>query len=431
MSKRNAPRRHAPTEAQLGRAFRALSQEHLATRRRDDPGLLWGKIERRLGPNFSVHARRPARVPWRTLLAAAAAIGFGALLVWFAGRQEATLHYRIVGTETTLDLDAQSSRSSRLLATEASSTQVFFSDTSEVTLFPHTTLRLEVQKEGRVLARLTQGKLSVRVHHRDSTDYRFLAGPYEVQVVGTAFDLDYDPDSEHLHLAMHEGRVLVRDASGTLQAVTAGQTLERPESKGPPPSGQTSSAPEDPISPQEASTHLSQRNPTHRSAAPARSEPSAPNFRDLARRGQFAEIVAFAEREGVERILRERSPEDLQELAQAARYTGRMALAERTFGHLERVFPTSAPGTTASFFVGRMAEERGLFGEALGRYTTYLAASPEGLYSAEALGRKMALIQKTQGKTAALSSAREYLKRFPKGPYRTLAEGILGSKRSD
>jgi hypothetical protein len=63
--------------------------------------------------------------------------------------------------------------------------------------------------------------------------------------------------------------------------------------------------------------------------------------------------------------------------------------------------------------------------EAVRWYDTYLAGAPAGTYASEALGRKMLANKQLHGFSAAESLAREYLQRFPAGPYAGAALALL------
>ena len=56
---------------------------------------------------------------------------------------------------------------------------------------------------------------------------------------------------------------------------------------------------------------------------------------------------------------------------------------------------------------------------------TYLSEAPADVYSSEALGRKLTLVNKLEGTLAARNVAREYVKRFPRGAYAHAAREIL------
>src|SRR5207302_8194700 len=61
------------------------------------------------------------------------------------------------------------------------------------------------------------------VHHAAS-NWTFVAGPFEVRVIGTRFDLSWDPLAEEIDLRLREGSVEVRSplADGPI-VVRAGQ----------------------------------------------------------------------------------------------------------------------------------------------------------------------------------------------------------------
>jgi hypothetical protein len=78
--------------------------------------------------------------------------------------------------------------------------------------------------------------------------------------------------------------------------------------------------------------------------------------------------------------------------------------------------------------LGRLAEGRGARSEAIALYDQYLAASPHGPFVAEALGRKLLAVKSRDGDDAARPIAREYLVRFPKGPYAETARKLISAE---
>jgi hypothetical protein len=57
-------------------------------------------------------------------------------------------------------------------------------------------------------------------------------------------------------------------------------------------------------------------------------------------------------------------------------------------------------------------------------YDEYLSLAPTGTYAAEALGRKMTLTSKLEGRLKARPIAAEYLRRFPNGSYAGSARAL-------
>ncbi len=437
------------TDGEVQQAFRALSEEHLTVRRKDDPEASWRLIEKRLESSH-LHVVPPAsrdvsrRWSWvsgsfggRALAVAGA---FVVVLVVFGvsrwGASESSpgaLTYVVEGARngssragdpTEIEAEGQ------LVATDEQPAALVFSDQSRVELAPYTTLRVHVEPSGRVAVRLARGQLSVQVVHQDDTDYRFRAGAYEVRVVGTAFRLGYEPTSGRFDVAMTEGRVIVAEAGGRERALGAGQTLHLPDT------AQTSDLAGDSVGPTDASGVKMETDaapveggaaqeaagtqadpPAAGALGPTTARGAQESYRSLAAAGRFQQIVNSAKSAGVDHVLRTKAPSELQELAQAARYTGDLTLAERTWKELQARHGAQDAGRNASFFLGRLAEQRGKQGEALRQYDAYLAAAPRGVFAAEALGRKMLIVQATSGKAKARPLAIEYLKRFPGGAY--------------
>jgi TolA-binding protein len=147
----------------------------------------------------------------------------------------------------------------------------------------------------------------------------------------------------------------------------------------------------------------------------------------LAAEGKFAEVVAEAKRQGLSRVLATASAAELQELGQAARYTGDLALAAQTWNHMTTRF-SGASAQNARFFLGRLAEQQGEIRQALQHYDAYLTRGGGGVYTAEALGRKLSIVNKSHGAQKARPIAQEYLRKFPQGPYAKTARELAGGE---
>jgi hypothetical protein len=116
---------------------------------------------------------------------------------------------------------------------------------------------------------------------------------------------------------------------------------------------------------------------------------------------------------------------DLRALGDAARYAGSSAVAKRAYGAIRTRFASSGEARTAAFLLGRVAEEQDhATVDAVRWYDTYVAEAPGGAFAGDALGRKMVLVSKTQGRDAARPLADRYLQRFPGGPYAAAAHDL-------
>jgi TolA-binding protein len=143
-------------------------------------------------------------------------------------------------------------------------------------------------------------------------------------------------------------------------------------------------------------------------------------------RGQWDQILAEANRRGLEATLSEASSEDLFALANAARYRQRFDLARSALLAERRRFPQASRSFEAIYLLGRVEESRDTgLAQAIAWYDEYLARAPTGPLAGEALGRKMTLTEKLEGPARARSLAEEYLRRFPKGNYAGSARELL------
>ena len=144
--------------------------------------------------------------------------------------------------------------------------------------------------------------------------------------------------------------------------------------------------------------------------------------------GDASAVVDDAQSVGLDAAMRQADAGDLAALADAARYAGRPDLAERAFSATRHRFPGSSRARAAAFLLGRMADDRGDSHAGLAWYRAYLTEAPSGPYAAEALGREMLIVQRLQGRDAAIPLANEYLGRFPNGTYLLQARALIDNR---
>jgi TolA-binding protein len=306
----------------------------------------------------------------------------------------------------------------RVIRTDSQPATLSFSDDSYIQIEPHSTLSVNVVGANKAVTRLSNGKLHVRVKHDARTDWRFLAGPYELRVVGTRFELAWDPTPERLSVVMYEGELLVSGPNERTRSLRAGEklTLEKPVAVA---EKATESAVLDAPAPlvTESGKVDSSGNKGQTGASLSWSQ--------LVAKGRFDEVVQAAEAIGVDAALQRRDASDLHALAQAARYAGHGELALRTWQSMRQRFAGQSVASQAAFFLGRSFDEQGQGTLALKWLDVYLAEAPSGVYAADALGRKLSLVQRREGVERAKVVAREYLKRFPSGSYAKTARDML------
>lgn len=409
-----ADRRDPLSVTQVASSFRQLAEQHARRRAERDSKRAWARIH---DAAFS-RARSPF-ASWTLkhtsfAIAAVACLSVGAAALGSAWHGD-NLRYEVSGGEV----------SGGVIRTEAGEAHVAFTDDSTVQVAQRSRLSIDVLGEHAALTRLVTGKLHVNVRHHDDTSYRFLAGPYEVRVVGTEFDLAWDPNASGFSLAMQHGEVRVVSPDGAVRSVIGGESLRLPIQQGVVVSSALV-APK-PVAVAEAETLApvgaarSGVGTVARAAAPT----TKGSWDALVAKGRFADVVRDAEALGVGSVLSGRGGADLKALGQAARYTGDRGLALRAFSALRERFPNSEAGRPASFFIARIQEEQGSSREALRWLSIYLGEAPRGVYAAEALGRRLMLTERVSGRTTAAPLAREYLERFPQGAYAASARAIL------
>jgi len=326
---------------------------------------------------------------------------------------------------------------------------------TEVAFSEGTRMQLEPRSHGRVLGldrrggrvALDDGKARVDVHHRANARWVFQAGPFEVRVHGTSFALGWNPSTAHFDLQMHTGVVsVVGPISDEEMVLRAGEslsvTLDRHETAAARPTASASKplahlapsdsppppAPEpEPVLPEKPVRHEA----TASSSAPSRARPAAQWRAELAA-GHAGAVVADAERLGTGRALEAAGSEDLAALADAARYVGNDELARRALLAQRRRFARSSRAAQAAFLLGRLEDESAPGAErALAWYDLYLDEAPTGAYAAEALGRKMMVLERGQRHDEAVAIAADYLRRFPRGSYAHAAGVLVGAPGRD
>jgi hypothetical protein len=362
------------------------------------------------------------------LLAAALSLPF--LLVFLVLRRPGRLAYRVTGP-------AQLDGAWLAAAPAGAPLGLHFSDGTELWLAPGSKGRVaEVTSDGARVV-LSAGHMQARVVHRWHTHWLVAAGPYEIEVTGTAFDVDWSDVNARLELTLHDGSVIVRGPSlPDGLRVAAGQRLILRANTGEARLSSTLAPPSEEVAPAAPSAAADRAVPASAPSAnsselaPSPAEPSlsahagarpAPTWSELLAAGNFRAVRAAAEARGVDSVLRHGSLPDLVALADSARYLHERGLAQRGLLAERARFASSAEARGAAFVLGRLADDSGARADAIRWYDTYLAESPRGAFAAEALGRKLVALVETGNLTRAHAAAAEYLSRFPNGPHAAYA----------
>ena len=359
---------------------------------------------------------------------AAAVVLCGVLALWL-GNKPAPLDYQVMCALTTQGEWLG-------VLPDRGAAQLRFSEGTEIELGPGSKGRVaEVTPEGARVV-LGSGRLHARVVRRPKSRWVVAAGPYAIEVTGTAFEVRWSDGGERLEVRLHDGSVMVRGPSlndgirvGAGQRLIAnsrtGQaelsSLFSPETAAG--SGSPAAAPGSPAP--TAAALPPAAGSVDPEPAPA---PRTPSWSELVAAGKFRGVLEAARARGVDQTLSSGSLADLAALSDAARYAGELTLARRGLLAQRKRFPSSAEARSAAFILGRMADDLGSPSEALGWYERYLAEKPGGAFAAEASGRRLVALVRLGQSDAARSAAEGYLKRFPRGAHATYARELLQNR---
>ncbi|HXU04318.1 MAG TPA: FecR domain-containing protein, partial [Polyangia bacterium] len=314
-----------------------------------------------------------------------------------------------------------------LLAPQTEESLLAFSDGSKVKMAARARGRVvEVSSRGARFA-LDAGQASVDIVPRPRAQWSFEAGPFRVSVHGTSFTIAWSPVDAVFEVHLASGAISVASpVAGPEIQMRAGQTLRvslRDQSS------TLGSLGREVPSPAESA-------PAANSSEPPRTAPNGPpepprwshrGWMSALSQNRAADILADAERRGPTSVIERADSDDLWALANAARYAGRHALAGQALNAHRRRFPSSERSREAAFLLGRLHDGDSDPSEALGWYDRYLVEAHDGVGVADALGRKMTLLERSNRRAEALAVAREYLRRSPRGTYANAARALVRS----
>lgn len=303
------------------------------------------------------------------------------------------------------------------VAADAEAQQIEFSDGSEIRLEPSSGVRVaELDANGAALD-LQRGSMHVRVVHRDDdTRWRVAAGPFTVEVVGTAFDVAWDPAQQRFGLHLEEGSVRVAGPTVEERIVEVGETLsvevERqrvqvvlqvPEHE------ETSRVVEVP------EVEIEARPQAHRP------QKLHIDWRELARQARHREAVAAA---NWDRELATATAQDLLLLGDSARLGGAPAKANIAYLGVRERFTSTPEAAQAAFLLGRLAMRTGDPGSGAAWFERSIAEDTDGPYAMVARGRLIDAYRRAGNEVAARRAALDYLDTHPSGPHANLARSL-------
>jgi hypothetical protein len=357
----------------------------------------------------------PAPSRWRFLVpvAAVAAAALVAVVLW----PEAPLGVALRGQpEAQVDF----------VQTAAAEAVLDFTDGSEVVVRGDSQVRLlGVTPIGAQVA-LERGAAHVNVIHREKTKWSFVAGPYRVHVVGTQFELKWNPEALGLEVAMDEGIVEVEGPGLRRQRVTSGQRLEAFAE--PARASLYLEAEPTVAEPQPEVAAVRRHRPAP--AAPAATvkprRNAGPSWRYLADQGNAAGALAAAEEAGFDWLINSMPRGDVLDLGDVARNAKAPARAREAWLAVRERFPGTAASTEATRRLGRLAAEVEKDDDAAARWFQRAATEAPKAPSAPDATREWLEVLVRQGRLdEARAVAADSLRRYKNGTQAALARELL------
>ncbi len=302
-----------------------------------------------------------------------------------------------------------------------------FSEGSVVTLAASARARVTWLDEQGARLVLEQGALSARVIHRDVTRWSVAAGPFDVRVTGTRFDVSWSPAAGLFELRLEEGSVTVTGPSlGAERSVRAGEAL-RVELNPPVPLPAAVAAPASPLS--VAPAARTAPSPRARASVPradgAALDRAWEQIRSLTRAARYGQALQLADASGWSELGARGSASDWLTLADAARFAGDARRTRELLLGLRERFPADAHAATAAFLLGRSAAEQERDNAQAERwFSVYLAEQPAGVLAGDALMRLAETRARGGDAAGAAAAARRYLALEPHGPHAARARRL-------
>ncbi len=322
---------------------------------------------------------------------------------------------------------------------------VSFEDRGHIKLAAQARGRLSRLSRSQVELALEDGLVDVDVKPKSGTAWTIAAGPYRVEVLGTAFAARWNVARSELEVrvvrgvvrviggSLEEHGVQLRAGDNLVASARNGQALisrtgplsdglAAPVASPAPAIAHEESAPE-PTPSTPASAASSSLAPE--GGEPAQRTRSVASLRELGQQARYADVMARAEELGFESLTRSLAVSDLALLADAARYQKQVARARSALLMLRQRFPGTAEAATATFLLGRLAADQGHdYAAAAKWFAIYSQEHPNGPMAAEALGRRAQLLALSGDHEGARAAASQYLQHYPSGPYAAVARGL-------
>ncbi|MBN2802668.1 MAG: FecR domain-containing protein [Deltaproteobacteria bacterium] len=320
---------------------------------------------------------------------------------------------------------------------------ISFEDGSTVTLNDGATARVLNQSHHIAHFLLESGSAKVSVVHHKDTKWLIDAGPYKVNVIGTVFDISWNPDSGDFNINMIRGRVyvtgpMVRDGRNVTasESLSANVMAGRLEILSPEDSdaeqvevSRINSIIKDSIGDKNSAENKSIRR-VKKSEKSDDMLLDTSSWVELSNKGQFLQIINEAENMGFNSVYKMRGQDDLMALGDAARLTGNWQRAFDTYSAIRTRFKSSSAASTSAYLMGKIAfDNKKDFLNASKWLKIYLLESKgNSTLKREALGRLLESELRSNQKDSAIDTATKYIALYPDGPQAKLAAQTVSNQ---
>jgi hypothetical protein len=302
-----------------------------------------------------------------------------------------------------------------------------FSDGSEVAVRPDSQIRVQSITANGAAVSLERGSAHVSVVHREKTQWSFAAGPYRVAVIGTKFELKWNPDTGGMEVTMDDGVVEVEGPGLRRQRIVSKQKLE---AFAYPPSSAISDVIETPPEPEVVAKVEEPEPAPSRSAkkkfGTAKPVPSGPTWRYLADKGDAKGAMWAADQAGFTWLLNSMPKADVLLLGDTARAARDTVHATEAWLAVRSRFRGTPEANLAAIKLGSLAAEFQR-NDALAQtwFARAVAESPNGPHSQTAMGLWLQSLVRSGSASKAKQVASDYLKRFPNGDQAETAQNLV------
>jgi len=289
-------------------------------------------------------------------------------------------------------------------------------------LQPGADVSIVTKSDTRLVATQAGGSVRYEIDRPAGHQVIVRAGGYEIEVVGTVFDVALERDE--LTVRVIEGVVAVADGERTVELVAGDEiTMAARDGRGGRPEADPDSPrPQEETSSPEQGVALGSANdsppttplpPGRNEAVPAATSPGTPADPEQEGLGEPPAPSSLAGPEAT--VSPAPSIEEMLGQVDAARRRGALAEASRLLDQIVMRFPTDPRSVNALFTMGNVERQRGNQAKAARAYERCWKLNPSGLLAEDARAEAAVSWAAAGRKGLAKEAARSYLELYPRG----------------